>query len=56
MKKTMTKRLTLHRETLADLEHGLEQAAGGVTGPKACTFSGYQTCATCGATCGTNLC
>ena len=55
MKKQM-KKLALNRETLVGLDASLAQVAGGVTGPKACTFSGYQTCATCGATCGTNLC
>jgi hypothetical protein len=50
------KKLVLNRETLAALEHNLEQIAGGITGPKACEWSGYQTCATCGGTCGTNLC
>ncbi|MEP7012279.1 MAG: hypothetical protein ABJC13_18305 [Acidobacteriota bacterium] len=49
--------LKLHRETLKALDsRTLEPAVAGVTGPKACEWSGYQTCATCGATCGTNLC
>ncbi|HKI01844.1 MAG TPA: hypothetical protein VKK31_07695 [Thermoanaerobaculia bacterium] len=56
MKKSVKKKLMLNRETLVGLEHNLEQVAGGVTGPKACTFSGLATCGTCGATCGTNLC
>jgi hypothetical protein len=49
--------LKLHRETLKALDtHTLEPALGGITGPKACTWSGYQTCQTCAQTCGTNLC
>jgi hypothetical protein len=54
MKKQM-KKLSLNRETLTGLDEDLGQVAGGVT-LKACTFSGYNTCQTCGATCGTNLC
>lgn len=53
MKKTM-KRLVLNRETLANLDEGLDKAAGGIT--RFCTFSGDNTCQTCIATCGTNLC
>jgi hypothetical protein len=53
MKKT-AKRLVLSRETLSNLESSLEQVAGGIT--RFCTFSGYNTCQTCEATCGTNLC
>lgn len=58
----MMKKLTLNRETVVDLEKGLREAGGGVSNacsascPQVCTFSGYRTCNTCGATCGTNLC
>lgn len=55
MKKKLTKKLSLHRETLTQLEQPeLQLAAGGAT--LRCEYSGYQTCATCGQTCGTNLC
>ena len=54
MKKKEKKKLTLNRETLVSLEENLQQAAGGAT--LRCEWSGYQTCATCGGTCGTNLC
>jgi hypothetical protein len=54
MKKT-AKKLSLHRETLAQLgQDDLQQAAGGVT--VRCEYSGYQTCATCQLTCTTNKC
>jgi hypothetical protein len=57
MKKMLKSRLTLNRETLAHLEEqDLGQIAGGTSSPKVCTFSGYQTCATCQNTCGTNYC
>jgi hypothetical protein len=67
MKKTMKKRLVLHRETLGNLEHGLQQAAGGATAvtqcgsqscPVICTFSANNdnTCVTCAGTCTTNNC
>jgi len=57
MKKMLKSRLTLNRETLAHLEEqDLGQIAGGTSSPKICTFSGYQTCATCQNTCGTNYC
>jgi hypothetical protein len=61
MKKT-PKKLVLAKETLADLESGLSNVAGAATasctgcGAPACPWSGYRTCITCGATCGTNLC
>jgi hypothetical protein len=54
MKKQM-KKLVLNRETLVGLDESLEKVAGGYT-LKACTFSGYNTCQTCAATCGTNYC
>ncbi|HVG10507.1 MAG TPA: class I lanthipeptide [Thermoanaerobaculia bacterium] len=54
MKKKEKKKLTLNRETLVSLEENLKQVAGGVT--LRCEYSGYKTCATCGQTCGTNLC
>jgi len=53
--KKQTKKLTLAKETLVNLEEKLVDVVGGVT-LKACTFSGYNTCQTCGASCGTNLC
>jgi len=53
MKKTV-KKLVLNRETLTNLEENLGEVAGGAT--LRCQYSGYQTCATCMATCGTNLC
>jgi hypothetical protein len=52
MKKTV-KKLALNRETLTNLEENLAQVAGGAT--LHCEYSGYRTCATCAATCGTNL-
>jgi hypothetical protein len=55
MKKQM-KKLVLNRETLVGLDVNLGQVAGGLTNPKACQDSGYNTCQTCQATCGTNLC
>jgi hypothetical protein len=55
MKKAKSKKLVLNRETLVQLEEpNLALAAGGAT--LRCEYSGYQTCATCGQTCGTNLC
>ncbi|HJX26611.1 MAG TPA: class I lanthipeptide [Thermoanaerobaculia bacterium] len=55
MKVKTTKKLQLNRETLIQLEQAeLRQVAGGAT--LRCEYSGYQTCATCGQTCGTNLC
>ena len=54
MKKKDKKKLTLNRETLVSLEENLPLVAGGAT--LRCEYSGYQTCATCGQTCGTNLC
>ncbi len=49
--------LKLNRETLQALDtRVLEPAVGGLTNPRVCTFSGYQTCGTCVATCGSNLC
>lgn len=55
MKKKLTKKLSLHRETLAQLEQpDLQLAAGGATAW--CQYSGYRTCGTCEATCTTNYC
>ena len=63
MKKQNVKKLVLSKETLVDLENGgLGNVAAGATasctgcGAPACPYSGYRTCVTCGATCGTNLC
>lgn len=62
MRKKSLKKLVLAKETLADLESGLGNVAAGATasctgcGAPACPWSGYRTCVTCGATCGTNLC
>lgn len=60
MKKKITKKLTLSKETLRNLETGeLEKVAGGVTAGD-CTYtfccSGINTCATCGGQCGSRLC
>ena len=61
MKKKL-KKLVLAKETVADLGSGIVNVAGANTvsctgcGPPACPWSGYHTCVTCGATCGTNLC
>jgi hypothetical protein len=52
--KKQTKKLTLSKETLVHLEEDLVKVAGGAT--YTCEWSGYATCATCGRTCGTNLC
>ena len=61
MKKKTVKKLALAKETLVDLESGVGHIAGGGIsgtgcGEPACPWSGYRTCNTCGATCGTNLC
>jgi hypothetical protein len=62
MKKKSLKKLVLAKETLTHLESGLGYVAAGATvsctgcGAPACPWSGYRTCNTCGATCGTNLC
>ena len=66
MKKAMTKRLSLTRETLASLDQRLQWAVGGATAvtdcgsqscPVICTFSNNQdTCVTCAGTCTTNNC
>jgi hypothetical protein len=67
MKKKTVKKLVLAKETLIDLESGLPHVAAAATaaaacisgtgcGAPACPWSGYRTCNTCGATCGTNLC
>lgn len=57
VKKTKLKKLTLNRETLTELDRlDLHRAGGGYTGPRACQFSGYNTCQTCQATCTTNYC
>ena len=55
MKKKDLKKLTLHRETLAELDRlHLVNVEGGAT--RFCQFSGYNTCTTCQATCTTNYC
>lgn len=65
--KKQVKKLVLAKETLVDLQGNLSYAAtaaavayGGVSGTgcgaPACPWSGYRSCNTCGATCGTNLC
>lgn len=51
--KKQVKKLVLAKETVIRLEENLEQVAGGLTHD---CWSGYRTCNTCGATCGTNLC
>jgi hypothetical protein len=55
--KKQTKRLTLSRETLVNLENDLEKVAGGAytDNPDIC-WSGQATCATCRLTCTTNRC
>ena len=66
MKKKL-KKLVLAKETLVDLEGNLGPVAGGAStlagcisgtgcNNTGCPYSGYRTCNTCGATCGTNLC
>ncbi len=65
--KSKTKKLTLHRETLTELDRTqLDPAAGGATGrytcisftcyPGICDYSGRRTCFTCEMTCTTNYC
>jgi hypothetical protein len=67
--KKQVRKLTLRKETLADLERGRGQVAGGTTDVthcgtescappySACFFSNNQnTCLTCAGTCTTNLC
>lgn len=67
MKKKTAKKLMLAKETLSDLQSDLVYVAAAATaagacisgtgcGAPACPWSGYRTCNTCGATCGTNLC
>jgi hypothetical protein len=53
MRKTMKKKLSLHRETLHALEEGfLLGVAGGVTTPKTCAVNCTDTCPTiCGVKC-----
>ncbi len=56
MKKKI-KKLELNRETLVKLDElELHPVAGGTSDPAHCTFSGYQSCASCGRTCTTNYC
>lgn len=55
MKKKLTKKLSLHRETLVQLESDLQLAAGGAYTAR-CTYSGYGTCGTCESVCTTNYC
>jgi hypothetical protein len=65
--KKQSRKLTLAKETLVYLESSLGPVVGGATGlagcvsntgcdNTGCNFSGYHSCNTCGATCGTNLC
>lgn len=66
--KRKTKKLTLNRETLEQLEKELQVAAGGATAVadcgtrscrppySGCEWSGYRTCNTCQGTCTTNYC
>jgi hypothetical protein len=64
--KKRSKKLALHRETLAELDRlNLKEAAGGATlntcpsytcYPVNCDFSNRNTCTTCQLTCTTNLC
>jgi len=66
--KKRTKKLSLSRETLVNLENHLRQVAGGATAVtdcgtrtcmppnSGCEFSGRHTCFTCQGTCTTNLC
>jgi hypothetical protein len=54
VKKKQTKKLVLAKETVVGLQDNLEQVAGAAT--LRCEYGGYRTCATCGQTCGTNLC
>jgi len=55
VKKKTTKKLSLNRETLTQLEEPvLERVAGGYT--ERCTYSGYWTCGTCESVCTTNYC
>ena len=63
MKKKTVKKLKLAKETLIDLQNGLEHVPGGGgvsgtgCGAPACPWSDYRTCNTCNNnTCGTNLC
>ena len=57
MKKKAPKKLTLHRETLTQLDLENENVAGGVTATcGGCQFSGRQTCGTCVVTCTSNFC
>lgn len=60
MKKKLSKKLILNRETLVELDGAaLWKAAGGATQtcrPNVCDFSGRNTCTTCQLTCTTNLC
>ena len=56
MKKKAAKKLSLHRETVAQLEKPeLELAAGGAYTAR-CQYSGYGTCGTCESVCTTNYC
>lgn len=56
MKKKATKKLSLHRETVAQLEKTeLHLAAGGAYTDR-CQYSGQGTCGTCEGVCTTNYC
>lgn len=63
--KRKPKKLSLNRETLADLDKNeIRQVVGGgvsnvatcTVQPNHCDFSGRATCTTCQLTCTTNLC
>jgi hypothetical protein len=63
LKRKLSKKLVLSRETLGHLHQGeLSQAKGGYTpytcqAPPACEYSGAQySCPTCNLTCTTNRC
>lgn len=56
MKKRAVKKLNLNRETVVQLEGVQLQDAVGASSPAICTFSGYQSCASCRVTCTTNYC
>ncbi|HZF08914.1 MAG TPA: hypothetical protein VFE33_09010 [Thermoanaerobaculia bacterium] len=60
MKKKKVRKLSLHRETLVELDR-FDSVVGGATltctgCPNVCEWSGRATCNTCQLTCTTNLC
>jgi hypothetical protein len=56
MKKTVSRKLKLSRETLIDLASVQGGSVSSYTNPPRCEFSGRQTCATCQLLCTTNGC